>query len=110
VVTGCLILGDRAKSAVPEVQNCLKDSSADVRITAAEFLCNMGREKMGLPVLIEELKNPNTKVALHAANSLHYLGKKAKPALNALIDATNRKDDDYVVRAATYTVEVLKKT
>jgi HEAT repeat protein len=108
-VTGCLILGEQAKSAVSEVEKCLKDPSADVRITAAEFLCNMGETETALPVLIAELKNQNSKTALHATNSLHNLGNKAKPALMALKEAMKREDDNYIVRAATYTVEMLQR-
>lgn len=108
-VTGFLVLGTQVKKGLEDVRVCLKDSSADVRITAAEFLCNTGNTAEALPVLIRELKNPNSKAALHAVNSLQYLGLKAKPALGALKEAAQREDDNYIKRAADYAIRVLKE-
>ena len=59
-------------------------------------------------MLIEELKNENAKVALHAANSLECIGTKAKPALTALKIAA-QSEDKYVARAAKYTLSKFEK-
>jgi N-sulfoglucosamine sulfohydrolase len=106
-VTGCLILGDRAKSATSALKEKLNDSYADVRVTAAETLCNLGNVQDGLPVLIKELSNANTKVALHAANSIQYIGQAGKPALNALKEQFENSDN-YVGRAAKFTAKQLE--
>ena len=105
-VTGCLVLGDHAKSAASALKKKLDDTYASVRVTAAEALCNLGEEKSGLPVLIKELSNANTKVALHAANSIQYIGRAGKPALNAL-KAQFENSDNYVQRAAKFTAAQL---
>lgn len=104
--TGCLVLGEAAKPAAGELQKLLKDSYAEVRIAAAEALCNLGQADYGLPVLVKELSNPNSKVALRAANSLQYIGKAARSALPAL-KAQLENEDNYVVRAVKYTIEQL---
>jgi N-sulfoglucosamine sulfohydrolase len=101
--TGCLVLGEQAKAAVAKLKECLKDASADVRVTAAEALCAVGEAEIGLPVLIESLRHENGKIALHAANALECLGEKARPALQAL-EQVQKHPDDYVQRAARYTV------
>ncbi len=100
--TGYLVFGKKTKSAIKALTKLLNDTSPDVRITAAEVLCNFDRTKTGLPVLIKELKNENVKVALHAANSLECIGKKAKLALKALKEASE-SDDQYIPRAVKYT-------
>jgi N-sulfoglucosamine sulfohydrolase len=106
-VTGCLVLGEKAKPAIPALKKCLKDESPDVRINAAEALCNLGNVDEGLPVLIAELSNENTKAALRAANSLQYIGDAAKPALKAL-KAQFENSDNYVQRAVKFTAEQLE--
>ena len=105
-VTGCLVLGEKAQAAKAALVQMLNDSYADVRVTAAEALCGLGDVKVGLPVLIKELANENTKVALHAANSIQYTGKEGKPALDAL-KAQFENEDDYVKRAVTFTADQL---
>ncbi len=105
--TGCLVLAPKSNAAIPELKKRLKDTVGDVRVTAAEVLCMLGETRIGLPVLSAELANENTKVALHAANSLECLGDAAKPALKAL-EAAKENPDHYVQRAVDYTVEKLK--
>lgn len=105
--TGCLVLAPKSKAAIPELKKRLKDDVGDVRVTTAEALCKLGETKIGLSVLSAELADENTKVALHAANSLECLGNAAKPALKAL-EAAKENSDHYVQRAVDYTVEKLK--
>jgi len=104
--TGCLVLGKEAKTAIPSLKKRLSDDVPDTQVTAAEALCVIGEVETGLPVLIKALGHENSKVALHAANSLECLGEMAKPALNALKAAANNPDR-YVQRAVQYTIEHL---
>lgn len=106
--TGLAILGKKAKPAENILLKALKDNAADVRISASEALCNLGREKEALIVLISELKNNNSKTALHAANILDVIGQKAKPVLPELIIIKNQIQDNYVTRALEYTIGKLK--
>ena len=103
-VTGLLILKDDAKSATSQLIGRLNDHSGDVRVTAAEALCTLGNLNTGLPALITELKNENTKVALHAANAIEYVGISNKDVLNAL-KAQLENPDDYIKRAVTTTIQ-----
>ncbi|MBN2012793.1 sulfatase-like hydrolase/transferase [candidate division KSB1 bacterium] len=106
--TGCLVLGAKAKSAIPDMKNLLHDASPDVKIIAAEALCNLGEARTALPVIINELKNKNVWVALHATNTLDCIGETAKPAVKAL-QAASESDDKYIARAAKYTLSQLSE-
>ncbi len=101
-VTGVLILAEKAEPSAAALLNLLEDSSADVRITAAEALCRLSDEQWGMPILVKELANENVRIALHAANALECLGERARPVLAAL-KAASRSGDTYVARAARYT-------
>jgi N-sulfoglucosamine sulfohydrolase len=105
--TGFVILGERIEPAVTGLSRCLKDSSADVRIAAAEALCVMNETEKGLPVLISELQNDNVKASLHAINVLQCLGEQAHPALEELIKIQKNSKDNYIQQAAMYAVESL---
>ena len=106
--TGCLILGEKAAPAKKALTTALEDSSADVRITAAEALIKLGETVRPLAVLTEELGSKQEYAALHAANSLEEIGEAARPALPAL-EAAATKGSEYVKRASEYTVEKLGK-
>ena len=107
--TGFAILGEQAKPAENFLLKALKDTSSDVRIAAAEALCNLGREKEILHILISELTNKNSKTALFAANVLDVIGHKAKPALQELISIESQIQDNYIKRALEYTIGKLKE-
>ena len=104
--TGCLILGKEASGAAGELKRRLKDPVGDIQVTAAEALCVMGETEAGLSGLIAALKHENSKVVLHAVNSLECLGELARAALPALKSLTEH-EDNYVRRAAHYTIEKL---
>ncbi len=107
-VTGLAILGTQAKQAENILLKVLIDKSPDVSISAAEALCNIGREEETLSVLVSELKNKNSKIALHAANVLCIIGSKAKPVLSDLISIESQIQDNYVKRALNYTIGKLQ--
>ena len=64
--TGCLILGADAEDAVNDLKGLLTDKDPDVRITAAEALCSLGKSIEALPVLKAALKEANVMVRVHA--------------------------------------------
>ena len=106
--TGCLILGDKAKSAADDLLVLLDDPDGDVKAVAAEAIVKLGFNKVGLKALIELLKNDNSKVVLRATNALDQIGDAAKPALPYLqTKALLENDDNYVRRATAYLVEKL---
>jgi len=59
----------------------LKDAAPNVRIAAAEALCNLGRYDQALPVLIAGLQDDTPFIRLRAINVLGRLGDRARPAL-----------------------------
>lgn len=106
--TGCLILGEAAKSAQNDLKELLVDKNADVRIAAAEALCNLGESGVATPVLIEALNEDNLMVRVHVLNSLEILGgevaKAAIPKVKELVDG--REDRGYDIRAGKRLVEI----
>lgn len=107
--TGCAILGEKAKQASADLEKCLNDSSASVRIAAAEALCIFGKTKKAIAVLKQELKSTNSKVALHAVNVLEVLGEKARPALEEMAKLAEETKDRYIRDAATHIISTLKE-
>ena len=106
--TGCVILKEKAKPASTQLRQSLDDPSADVRIAAAEALCNMGQVKKALPVIVRKVGSENSKVALHALNVLEILGEKARPALKVLTSLSKNSNDSYIIRAANHTLRKFK--
>jgi arylsulfatase A-like enzyme len=105
---GCVMLRGQAAPAAEALAKRLADAAGQVRVAAAEALCHAGQEAKGLPALIACLgdeKNPW--VRLQAANALGSIGEKARPAL-AAIEKAVADGNNYVQRAAEYTVAVLK--
>ncbi|MEJ2629095.1 MAG: sulfatase-like hydrolase/transferase, partial [bacterium] len=108
--TGCAILGNKAKPAVPELTLLLKDPFADVRITAAEALCTMGPKKESLDLLVQEMRNENPWVQLHAPNVLSALGNDPKMVIKDIMSLTpwGLKTDDYFHQAYIQLLKELK--
>jgi len=98
--TGCVVLGEQARSAAGALAAALADSSGDVRIAAAEALFGLGMNEKALPVLEEALADKNPRVALHAVNVVQCLGEKAVSLLPAVQRAMKDSGDNYVNRAA----------
>ena len=108
-VTGCLILKDKATPAKQQLKElATNDPSADIRITAAETLVELGEVETGLAVLEKLLQDQPEYVSLHAANALECLGHLAKPAL-PVIKKVSKSSQGYVERATSYTADKLAK-
>jgi len=105
--TGCTILGESAQSVTDSLLDCLGDPSADVRIAVAEALCSIGEMDQGLPVIIQETKNSNSKVALHALNVLDAQGEGARSALTKLELLIRESRDNYIIRASRHIFHML---
>ena len=76
----------------------LKDNDAEVRISAAAALGEIGpAAKAAVPNLIETLKDQNGRVRGSAARALGEIGPDAKAAVSSLIEALN--DENSGVRA-----------
>jgi N-sulfoglucosamine sulfohydrolase len=107
-VTGCLILGDKAKAAADNVLYLLDDPNGDVEVVAAETAVNLGYKKVGLRTLVNLLSHGTSKVVLRATNALDQLGDSAKPTLPHLqTNALLNHKDDYVKRAVNRLISTL---
>jgi len=107
-VLGCVMLRDKAGAAAEALAKRLEDASGSVRVAGAEALCHLGKTQEALTVLEDcLLRHASPRVRLQAANSLQYVGEKARPALPALEKAA-ADSDGYVQRTVTYAVTVLK--
>ncbi|TDB62720.1 sulfatase-like hydrolase/transferase [Arundinibacter roseus] len=101
-VTGCTILGDRAKSLKSSLVNLLADPEISVRIAAAEALGRLGEKENAVDVLIEALKKGNQMARVQALNILDEFGdeaRKAYPAVKEVI-VGEKVDGSYDIRAA----------
>lgn len=78
---GCVALDAKAAPAADELAAALKDSSANVRVAAAEALVRIGKNAKALAALTDELASSDQWVSLAAANALDNLDEKARPAL-----------------------------
>jgi N-sulfoglucosamine sulfohydrolase len=63
--------------ALKKLKATLKDSSAAVRIEAANALATHGDVKTALPALLKDLAHENLIIVTHAARTIELLGKKA---------------------------------
>jgi HEAT repeat protein len=107
--TGCVVLGEQARSAADALAAALADPSGDVRIAAAEALFGLGTTDKAIPVLREALADKNPRVALHAVNVIQCLGEKAAALLPAVERAMKDSGDNYVNRAGAHVLETLGK-
>ena len=105
---GCVMLRAKAAPAADSLAKRLTDDCGSVRVAAAEALCHIGKEAVGLPVLEACLAGDRSPwVRLQAAGSLQSIGEKARPALAAIEKAMD-DGNNYVQRATQYTAAILK--
>ncbi len=72
------------EASVAVLQKTLQDPSIEVRLAAAEALCQIERPHDALPVLTKGLTHSSEWVRLQAANSLDRIGEQARPAIDAI--------------------------
>ncbi|MBM3861148.1 MAG: DUF229 domain-containing protein [Verrucomicrobia bacterium] len=76
-----------AQPAGGALENALKDDSPEVRIAAAESLCHLGKDKLGVPVLLNALRHEAIFVRMQALNAFIQLGDLAKPHMEKIVAA-----------------------
>ena len=110
-VVGLSNLGKAARtSQVPLLRKALGDSSANVRVAAAQGLCMLDLEQEGLPVLVRELASEKEWIRLASSIALDGIGAKARPAIPALREALDDQYNKYVVRVANRALNQLEET
>jgi arylsulfatase A-like enzyme len=78
---GLLSLREKAAPATEALVAALKDSSPDVRMTAAEALCGLGWADDAMPVLIELLSHESRIIRNETLLAICRIGPAAKPTL-----------------------------
>ena len=111
--TGLLALGTHARPAIEALTQALYDSAPNVRLAAAEALCQLDAEDDALPVIIEALRHEDQRVRLQAASTLVAIDKKARPAVQHMKKAVADKSkgkyhDTYTRWALTHALEKLE--
>jgi hypothetical protein len=80
-IIGLLALGAKARPTKTEIAVALDDPSPDVRIAAAQLLCELGETDAPVRGLIRELEHPSRIVRFDAIWALAKVGEAARPAL-----------------------------
>ncbi|MFC1498371.1 sulfatase-like hydrolase/transferase [Verrucomicrobiota bacterium] len=107
--TSCVIMGEKARAALPSLKKLLQDTSADVRIAASEALFGLGETESALSVLYAEVKNKNPKVGLHAMNVLLIIGDKDRSFLESISRIAKTTKDNYIKKTAKSLIERLEE-
>jgi arylsulfatase A-like enzyme len=109
-VIGFVILGDRAKGALSQLQKALNDPAAVVRIAAAEAVHNLGQTEEALPVLKNALDG-DTFAAVYALNVLDFMDEKIQPLSDVLRNkvASDWKEGGYESRLAEHLISKISK-
>ncbi len=109
--TGLAGLGAEAAPAATELLSALKDEAPDVRITAAEALCNFGQYERALPTLAAALQHESEWVRLRAAGVLSDLGGESRTLLpeikQAFEDNERRRPSNYPNRILGRLLQIL---
>lgn len=114
---GCSILKSQSMPAKAALIARLNDTSADVKIAAAEALSYLNAEEKALAELMLQLTHPSAMVRIHAANVIDAIGRKAKPVAKELQIMVNSMqqlkkegklpDENYLLTALSHTVSKL---
>jgi HEAT repeat protein len=101
IILDTMLYPFRAKEMVPALIELLKEKDERLRIPAAGFLGQFGREaRAALPALQEALKDEKSNVVANAAFLLCEFGTLARPAVPALLELLKHKNADVRVTAA----------
>lgn len=109
---GLVALGKEAKAAETALIKTAADSSADVRVTVAEALHQIGNTDLAIQLLRDGLRDADVFVRLQALNICQRIGTEASPLLDQIRDAEiesreHRDAASYVGRMVGYLPEKL---
>ena len=92
--TGLLILGEKARPAIPQLKLLLDDPSANAAIVAAEALYRLGEVEIARQRLVAALEDPDIFVRNHALNVIDFVDEKSRETLQAVGRLAQRSADD----------------
>jgi HEAT repeat protein len=85
---GLVALKTKASGAADALTTALQDKAPNVRIAAAEALCNIGKRDKAMSALLDGLKHETPFIRLRALNVLDRQGDNAKSALPQIRQAS----------------------
>ncbi|MBN1816671.1 MAG: sulfatase-like hydrolase/transferase [Sedimentisphaerales bacterium] len=103
-------IGAEAEPAFDFLLAALQDSSAVVAVAAARTLWKLDRTQRAVAVLTEKLQSPFEWIRLYAAIVLDEMGQEAQPAIPALQNALQDRQNKYVVRVSNHILNTLLGT
>ena len=102
-VVALTVLGPEAQPAAEPLMRLLDDPAPNVRLAAAEAMCNLDREAEALPVIAEGLQHEDGWVRLHAAIVTVAVGKDGRelvPQMKQAIADTRKHQAALYIRWA----------
>ncbi len=90
--TGLLVLGDKAKPALPALREAAKDPSLNVAIVAAEALYRLGEQAAGRKPILTALTSPNQLARTHALNAIDCLDDETGETKAAVVAMVKKAD------------------
>lgn len=103
--TGLLILGEKARSAVPALEKASADDFPNVAIVSAEALYFLGKKELAEQILLDKLENDDY-TCTFALNSIDVLDIDNKRIKDKITEITEKYKQQYNLSAATW---LLKK-
>jgi predicted Zn-dependent protease len=103
---GLVALKTKASPAADALTAALQDKAPNVRIAAAEALCNIGKPDKAMGILLEGLKHASPFIRLRTLNVLDRQGDKAKSALPQIRQAPMKSKE--FPHAASYVGRMVK--
>jgi len=102
---GLLILGEKARPAVPALEKASADNFPNVATVAAEALYSLGRKELAEQILLDKLKNDDH-TCIFALNSVDVLGIDSKAVKDKVSEIAEKYKLQYNLSAAEW---LLKK-
>ena len=99
----------RGTTALGSLQHALDDDSTAVRVAVARALDRAGHTDQALPILTAALKDDNGSTRLWAITVLDEMDERARPAIDAIREATEKQPNNYVQRVAQTALEELNE-
>lgn len=102
--TGLLILGEKARPAVPALKKASADNFPNVATVAAEALYSLGEKELAEQVLLEKLENDDH-ACTFALNSIDVLGIDSKAVKDKVTGIAGKYKLQYNLDAAGWLLE-----
>jgi uncharacterized sulfatase len=101
---------DKEKIDIQQISSCLQDSSATIRLAAADVLCKVKKYDSVIALLKKEVMSPREWIRLRAVTLIDEHPSMVHNFVNELESALSDKENKYVVRVANHALNVFRNT